>query len=490
MANHATVTPTSSVLPPPQPAARDDRPNRLLVFRRSSPSEMEQSEQTSTTRLPPVVPMRHGPGAAVRMAPTFTSSTQQRAPLSPAPSLPQRNILLNRQVPAVGNIEVTNTEAEVISLSQPRPDGERVRNEYIDTPLKGGLSGRVGTLSSTPLHAETHIHISGSPHDHLALVSPLGSSGQHQGTSSSSKSLPFHCTPSTSPALKRLQGTRRSLPITKQPLNSVPYTKDTCSSSQTFRSAPSFHSQQPPSTTAVSLVHPDTSCVSGSRITASSSTSSRVGDSIICPDCSRCRCQSCRTPRALPSKWLCGDKCLCSAESCVDYVSCLCCVKGLFYHCGSTSDDEDDEEEEESCQEEAGYHRRSHHRHHHSHHDSTRCHQRRSGSCADDPCSCVPSHHRLARWGCLASLSLILPCLLCYWPLQGGVKVVELCYQRCTRHGCRCDEQKQQHRITTSDHHHSATSSGQQQMTSLNTSSKAIIASQPLPSSGKRLLDI
>jgi protein sprouty family protein 2 len=86
----------------------------------------------------------------------------------------------------------------------------------------------------------------------------------------------------------------------------------------------------------------------------------------------------------------------------------------------------------------------------------------------------------MARWGCLASLTLVMPCLLCYWPLQGGVKVVEMCYQKCTRHGCRCDQQQQRRPNS------SLTSSAAQP-----TGSKTAVVVQPLPnSSGKRLLDI
>jgi protein sprouty family protein 2 len=200
------------------------------------------------------------------------------------------------------------------------------------------------------------------------------------------------------------------------------------------------------------------------------SQSSGGGDSVICPDCDRCRCLSCRTPRPLPSKWLCGDKCLCSAESCVDYVSCLCCVKGLFYHCGSASDEDDEDDD-------------VHRRRYHHHQPTTTSASGGGGSCADAPCSCVPSHHRMARWGCLASLTLVMPCLLCYWPLQGGVKVVEMCYQKCTRHGCRCDQQHQQQQQRRPNH--TSTSSSAQP------TGKTAVVVQPLPnSSGKRLLDI
>ena len=137
------------------------------------------------------------------------------------------------------------------------------------------------------------------------------------------------------------------------------------------------------------------------------------GLSIICERCGRCRCESCREPPALPSRWLCGNACLCSADTCVDYATCLCCVKGLFYHCadgglgpsGSTLDDDASE---------AGV------------------------GCADDPCSC--SGPRVAaRWGCLGALALLCPSMLCYWPLRGCVALCEAGYRKHAAQGCRCE---------------------------------------------------
>lgn len=122
--------------------------------------------------------------------------------------------------------------------------------------------------------------------------------------------------------------------------------------------------------------------------------------SIICRECGRCRCEACRRPRPMPSLWLCHDFCLCSAESCVDYGSCLCCVKGLMYHCASRDGDDD--------------------------------------TCADQPCSCGPER-RVGRWLCLGLTSLLLPCLCCYWPLRGLASAAEACYGHCTDRGCRCD---------------------------------------------------
>lgn len=91
----------------------------------------------------------------------------------------------------------------------------------------------------------------------------------------------------------------------------------------------------------------------------------------------------------------------------IDYTSCLCCVKALFYHC---SKDHEIECEGDSI------------------------------SCADDPCSCLP-HKRTQRWAWLSALSLALPCLWFYWPMRGCVAICAKCYARHSRHGCRCPAQ-------------------------------------------------
>lgn len=116
-----------------------------------------------------------------------------------------------------------------------------------------------------------------------------------------------------------------------------------------------------------------------------------------CEDCGRCRCPECSRPRVLPSCWMCGRRCVCSVQSAVEYGTCVCCVKGLFYHC--SSDDED--------------------------------------TCADKPFSCSQSHC-CVRWTTVSLLSLLFPCLLCYLPAKGCVAVCQSCYDRVTRPGCRC----------------------------------------------------
>ncbi|XP_005994761.1 protein sprouty homolog 1 [Latimeria chalumnae] len=118
----------------------------------------------------------------------------------------------------------------------------------------------------------------------------------------------------------------------------------------------------------------------------------------ICEQCGKCKCRECTAQRTLPSCLACNKQCLCSAESMVEYGTCMCLVKGIFYHC--SNDDEGD-------------------------------------SCADNPCSCSQSHC-CSRFMCMGLMSLVLPCLLCYPPAKGCVKLCQGCYDRVNRPGCRC----------------------------------------------------
>ncbi|CAN9498270.1 unnamed protein product [Ophioblennius macclurei] len=120
-----------------------------------------------------------------------------------------------------------------------------------------------------------------------------------------------------------------------------------------------------------------------------------------CEDCGRCQCLECRRPRSLPACWMCGRRCMCSAQSAVEYGTCVCCIKGLFYHC--SSDDED--------------------------------------TCADKPFSCTQSHC-CVRWTTVTLLSLVFPCVLCYLPAKGCVASCQSCYDLAARPGCRCEDSK------------------------------------------------
>ena len=236
-----------------------------------------------------------------------------------------------------------------ISLTAPRPGMERRQNEYIETPF---LSS-----SKPPAAPPPNKRTSSSKTSEMSSTGTTLQKCSHpkrSGTSSRSGS-----------------GSAVAPIITSQP-HALTFKKESVVS---------------PSSQDIITEHPR--------------------DSIICSQCGRCKCEACRRPRPLPKKWLCHN-CLCSAESIVDYSSCLCCVKASFYH--FTKDYDGDS---------AG------------------------PACADKPCSCAPNH-RCLRWGCMGALSVILPCLWCYWPLRGCVKTCELGYQRYHSRGCRC-------RSTTSD---------------------------------------
>nr|XP_057908885.1 protein sprouty homolog 1 [Doryrhamphus excisus] len=122
------------------------------------------------------------------------------------------------------------------------------------------------------------------------------------------------------------------------------------------------------------------------------------GHQFICERCGKCKCGECTAPRTLPSCLACNGQCLCSAESALEHGTCMCLVKGIFYHC--SNDDEGD-------------------------------------SCADHPCSLSHSHC-CSRFLCMGLMSVLFPCLLCYPPVKGCLKACQGCYDRVNRPGCRC----------------------------------------------------
>ncbi|XP_073676814.1 protein sprouty homolog 1 [Garra rufa] len=120
----------------------------------------------------------------------------------------------------------------------------------------------------------------------------------------------------------------------------------------------------------------------------------------ICESCGKCKCGECTAPRPLPSRLACNGQCLCSAENIVEHGTCMCLVKGIFYHCSSDDDDTGD-------------------------------------PCADRPCSL--SHPQCcSRFLCMGLMSTLFPCLLCYLPAKGCVKACNSCHDRAKRPGCRC----------------------------------------------------
>lgn len=268
-----------------------------------------------------------------------------------------------------GSATNTSPQGSPITLSVPRPDHQRTTNLYVDTPFKH----RVAPRSRPSHHHNTSSSSSSSPasgrtHVDLALV--------HGAPARTSGKRPTKLTTSAQTS------------VTAAPVKGTTTNTSTTSSLSTL--------QQSGSRTPVISKQPAALTFTKGRREDSD------GESIICSWCGRCRCEACTKPRPPPAAWLCRNKCLCSPAAAVDYTSCLCCVKGVLYHCGKDGENG-------------------------------------LAAAADYPCSCG-GPHAVLRWACLAVASIPLPCLLCYWPLTGARRVVETTYQRCTSHGCRCPQ--------------------------------------------------
>ena len=293
-----------------------------------------------------------------------TSSTQQQStvllapPMGPSsPAIPVMELvslptLVNNNVNTVSNQNVNVVNGRKVSLTSPRPEPERETNLYTEAPKK------------LLLPQKSHISvISQSNNQNRANQN----SGDHvlaaqQTSTNSSKVSPSNFTSNLQlQKQKQLNGT--SLDI-----------------SQNFST--------------------ETNSIVADQISEQSS--------IFCQDCGKCKCEACCRPRKLPQKWLCGGTFLCSKTTVVDTLSCMCCVKGCFYHCTK-----DDLEETEI--------------------DST----------FSNPCSCQGNHHT-ARWAAMATLWPFIPCLLTYPLLGACAKMTEVIYAKCTASGCQCQNHSNQ----------------------------------------------
>ncbi|KAG5677395.1 hypothetical protein PVAND_007158 [Polypedilum vanderplanki] len=300
------------------------------------------------------------------------------------------NAVVRRSTSPVNNSN--NNNSNTVTLQIPRPENERLPNEYVDTPFTSqnvsklttpGSRHSLATSTVSNRSQQQQLLLNNTGHTNISIID--GTSVLNNNNINSNINNNNNSNKNNLPNL--LQS-----PITKQP---------------------SFRNTNTLSKKDASVLHqPFSHCPEESIMNATTnnngliiSSASDQLNSITCPQCNRCRCEECQRPRQLPYKWICNDNFLCSAETIIDYASCLCCVKGLYYHCAK--------DHELDCDS-----------------DTIRC--------ADDPCSCAP-YKRVSRWGCLSALSLLLPCLLCYWPMRGCVGLCAKCYAKHSRHGCRCN---------------------------------------------------
>lgn len=316
----------------------------------------------------------------ISVSPTLSTTFTRRRSPHPLPPTPIQTVSQTVQ-----NSEQSSGIPAAVTLAQPRPENERLTNEYVDTPFSSNTQ-HSSAIPRGVVESSTHTTV-GNHHQSNRILVSNNVSEQHQslrpsaipskaGTNQISKissvdsSRTVISTLSSTPAISSVNFS--SSAIIKQP---VSFTKEGSNPFNTLSDGTSLHHQ-----------------------------GDDARNSIICPTCKRCRCNECQSPRQLPSKWICGNTCLCSSETIIDYASCLCCVKALYYHCSRDHEIEQDDE---------------------------------TIVCADNPCSCAP-YNLFSRWACLGILSLFLPCLFCYWPMRGCVNLCAKCYAKYSRHGCQC----------------------------------------------------
>ena len=346
-----------------------------------------QRDSSSTTSggsmLPPGRPHRDTPPVPPPRPEHSISSRTRDLPIQPA-------------VPAlvVPTQQPLSSPAPVVTLTDPRPGMERAQNLYVDAPLKQQL---------------------------LAQQTIIGPGAKRTSTAagggSSSSSVSVSAPSSRAGSVRRSQivnskNNNSSSVISSSVLNDLPLpTKKGVSSSKKG----AIGSGSGPN--AVLSDFPTSLSSSGgadnSSLSANANSDLDPADSIICRTCGLCRCEACRTPRRLPEKWLCGNKCHLSADTLVDTVTCMWVVKAVMYHCAKDRVEESDEKA-------VGY---------------------------DNPCSCKPG--RLGRWSCLGLASIFLPCLCCYLPLKGCQKGVEVIHEQVTSNACKCERATTPSVITT-----------------------------------------
>lgn len=365
--------------PPPLP------PSPIHLHQTQTTTQPQSQQPQSHNLVPITVPLTSLSSSA--------SFSRRRPPITGI-TLPSLSTISSQ------NFETQQPTTSPVTLAAPRPETERLANEYVDTPFRAPQTALRHSIIHGTHQNQTHSIIGSQQIANISQINPSFNTTTVSTIEPPTIKSPPTATiiPFTSSSATRISSNRTNvLPtvITKQPL---PCTKD----------VPTNQLNDDID------IHPTNSGEPLNLIT--------------CPQCKRCRCEQCQRPRQLPSRWICDDTCLCSAETIIDYTSCLCCVKALFYHC---SKDHEIECEGDSI------------------------------SCADDPCSCLP-HKRTQRWAWLSALSLALPCLCFYWPMKGCVAVCAKCYARHSRHGCRCPAQnlKQSAGINNSNANSSGTNSG------------------------------
>jgi len=126
----------------------------------------------------------------------------------------------------------------------------------------------------------------------------------------------------------------------------------------------------------------------------------RCAGGAMCRRCGLCRCRHCAAAEQSST--------LRRARSAVDVVSCMCCIRCVFYHC--LKDDAGDERD-----------------------------------CSDEPCACTERPHCAARWAVMGALLPCLPCLCLYVPLRCTVDAACRRSSPGSTRSCRCSARSSRH---------------------------------------------
>lgn len=413
------------------------------LFRGNLPATFTSPIRTeSATPAPPPLPARRAQRSTIvgppvcrpsPASPSFSLPVDRTSVLDSIPTRRSLNELISRDHyeldrPTSQPDSSEEIDSELIRLDNPRPGILRNSNDYVDTTkhlqqqkefARGGPNPLLP--ARTPSRGPGKASTSGQKHHRTeAILVKERPSGHHQSHLVRKSSSHRHHHRPTSPG-----------PILLEPLGpgrpqNVPNcrTRDEFVPTKLSAFAPVVTSQPRRTVTSnfpekldaqfdhKSGLHardldldssPSASCFE--RCAQSRSSGTKCGSipndqtSHICRECGRCRCSACTTPRPLPSCWTCDNSCLISADSIVDCLSCLCCVRGCQYHLQSGKE--------------------------------------RSEPLPDSVVSCAESG-RCARWSCLGAAALLLPCIWCWWPLKGLQKLVECGYAKCCDRGCRC----------------------------------------------------
>lgn len=143
--------------PPPRPP----KPQNLTTTSTQMSRPIQQTQalpplqprnQTTTRRRPPP------PGSAIQITSLSSSLTQQSQaqPISSIQSIQQQQL---QPSPIAQSIQSTTTQISPVTLAAPRPETERLPNEYVDTPFRSTpLASRLhhGVHSTHTTHAPIH----------------------------------------------------------------------------------------------------------------------------------------------------------------------------------------------------------------------------------------------------------------------------------------------------------------------------------------------